>query len=201
MRVLLLFTTLIFSITLLGAAPVGYSKEVRTAIVCGHGVDCARAFEIFLIAQKEYLKTFSLRLKPVVVLSIPINASGDPFQRMDRWKAETKSVRENMRVGLTVVFIEPFPSSVDKIDFDVEQVFGMASDIGVLGNNDALAFTKMIGSNFVASRICIHEIGHIAGAWHTRSEGIMAQYANLNHFQVEFAPESIEQISHFLAGM
>jgi hypothetical protein len=116
------------------------------------------------------------------------------MERMVKWLTVTQEVREQNNAQMTLVFLESFPSSVNVIDFKWEDVLGMASGIGNVGNSESLAWIKVIGSDFISSRIAIHEIGHLLGATHSNFKGIMAPSVDYAQSCTELSAESIDQI-------
>jgi len=145
-------------------------------------------------------KAVNVRLELTAVENMPEDMSGPPMLRMAKWQLRTKHLAKKYKVGGTLVFLSPFPSSVDAIDFESEAVLGMASGIGVLGKDSALAFIKIVGSDWVASRIGIHEIGHLLGAWHIHN-GIMAPYADANQYASEYSLQTIQQIQEYASHL
>jgi len=175
-------------------------KEVRTLVVCAYEVPCSRAMNIFRKSAAYIEKSVNVRLKVVAVLELVEEMTGDPERRVLKWQERTAQARERLNAGATVVFVEPYPLLND-IDFEAEQVYGVANGIGTLGNRDSLTWIKMAGSDRMISRIAVHEIGHLMGAWHTNGIGIMGQYTQQIQHSDAYAPYSIEQIKQYVSQL
>lgn len=177
------------------------TKVARVLVVCGHAVDCERAKVIMDEASDHLYRVVNLRIVPIVFASMPHDMTGSWDERLGKWLKATNEMRKAHRVSGTVVFISAFPSSVDVIDFHEESVFGVVTEIGVLGRNDALALVKMAGSNRIVLRVTLHEIGHLLGAWHTSGMGLMADSTNSIQHADSFAPISIQQMKNHIEKM
>ena len=175
-------------------------KEVRTLVVCGHAVDCLRAKNIFSRSSLYIEQAVNVRLKMVAVLELAEEMTGAPEVRVTKWQARLEEYRNRLNVGATVVFVGAYPLLSD-IDFEAEQVYGVADGIGTLGNDDSLTWVKMAGSDKMITRIAIHEIGHLMGAWHTNGVGIMGQYTQQIQHSDAYAPYSIEQIKQYVSQL
>lgn len=171
------------------------TKIVRTLVVCGHGIDCKRARRIFKEASHMIEEAAFVRLEMVDMIEIDEAMSGDDSEQMLKWQVVTSLYRLASEVGATIVFTEPYDDSLPSIDFQSQQILGRASDICVLGQQDALAYAKIVGSDKVAARIVAHEMGHLAGAFHDEhGEGIMAAAANLIVHTDTFSQGSLDQM-------
>lgn len=201
---LIIFITLFFAGLFAGNAMADFFtyplKKVRVMLVVAHGVDEARVRRLFRVETDYIESAVNVRLLPVLVVSIPEDMSGNAMVRMFKWQARTAALARQYKVGGTLVFLAPYPSSMNAIDFKWEGVLGMASGIGVLGQHNALAYVKVIGSDWFSTRIGIHEIGHLLGAPHTDG-GIMQPYADGNQYAVAYSYESIEQIQEYVSHL
>lgn len=177
------------------------TKHVKTLIVYGHAAQTKEALEVLEITKAFYLSKFNLSIDIIDSISIPVDMTGDDTERMAKWQIATKASRESRGVGLTLVILSAYPSSVPSIEFANENVLGRASDIGNLGQIDSLAYVKIVGSAFVASRILIHEVGHLAGGFHTSDGGIMAPYAEQNQICTDFSATSKHQIETYISSL
>lgn len=202
------FITLIVVVVTLLSQPLALAdiflhppKVGRVAVVCAHAVDCVRAMHIFEGASKFLEKEFRLRLIPVAVARINHDMTGNWDERVEKWQIAVEGVRAKSNAQAVLVFISQFPTSVDYIDFEEENVLGIVNRIAAFGDSDALAIVKMVGSDKVAGRITLHELGHLLGAWHTPGLGIMAGSAQSAQHADSFAPVSIKEILHFVAGL
>lgn len=173
-------------------------KHVRTLLVCAHAVDCKHAESVFKIARDYIEESVNVSLDLVKVESIPEDMSGNIEVRLLKWQLRVEKLQEELKVGATIVFLSPFPLSLDNIDFQTEDVFGIVNDIGILGDNAATALVRMAGSDKVISRIAIHEIGHLMGATHTNGLGLMATYTDQIQCTDSYAPDSIAQIMDYV---
>lgn len=177
------------------------TKHIRTGVVCAHAVDCGRAQRVFKLSRAYLLHAVNVDLDLVAIAEMPFDMTGSPDERMVKWEAQTEKFRADNKLGTCLVYLDAFPSSVDSIDFGVEQILGMASGIGVAGNPDALAFIKVIGSDILASRVSTHEIGHLLGGEHTETGGILSQYADEVQLADRYSPFTIYQIEAYASTL
>ena len=175
-------------------------RSFKAIVVCAHAVDCKRAERVFDDATQYIYKAIPITFKKIDIVSIPQDMSGDPIERMNKWLLTTQNLSLQLGADFVFVSLSPFPSSINQIDFDTEQVVGMASGIGVLGSQPALCWAKIIGSDKVAARIAAHEIGHLLGAWHTEV-GLMAPTVGAIQYSDEFSIDSIYQIKEYLNSL
>lgn len=178
-------------------------REVKALIVCAHAVDCERAVRIYKDSAPYLLSKLNIRLSVAAVASIPEDMSGIPEVQIDKWLARTGLMRRLVRPDITLVFRSAFPTSMDAIDFETENVYGAVNRIGGLGQGDSnsLGYIRMVGSDEVVRRIALHEMGHLFGATHTRSGGLMYPAVQFIQYCDQYSVETIQEIQEYLSSL
>lgn len=176
------------------------TKNVRTAIFCSKEVDCPKALDAFEISRKYILEAVNVNLDLVLVEYIDHEMSGSPEEQMEKWKLVTKASRKEFSTGATIIMTSAYASSLPVVDYNSEQVLGLASGIGNLGDIDSVTYVKLVGNIVVSSRIITHEVGHLAGGSHIMG-GILHPSAQAAQCSDKYLPETIEQIKSYVSTL
>lgn len=175
------------------------TKYLRVLIVCGEDVQCDRVPAVITQVNEVYRRDLNVVIVPKYVMKINEHMTGNAWTRLVKWQMVTMPVRQEVKVDATIVFVNPFPN--DMVEFEDEQVFGMANDIGSAFSESALCWGKMMPSTKLTARLIAHEVGHLLGGTHTHGYGLMADAIQSIEFADGFSGLSIQEIKQHLAGL
>lgn len=174
------------------------TKTIRTFVACFGSADCDKALVNVEEASNFLAKRVNLRFQVVGVLRSELQIGGDPETRLHKALYATLPHREMLGVGLTLVFLPAFAED-PIIDFQSEEVFGAANDLGNIGRTDSICYVKMTTAR-LTYRILLHEVGHLLGAEHARS-GIMSQFTDDAQLADEYSLESLFAMQQVIARL
>lgn len=171
------------------------TKHVTVRLACAGKVDCERAHRVFAAAALYVRRAVNVQLDLTADTVDSETIVGPVTYRLFRWMLKPWAMREEM----TLVFLPPMPLSDSGISMEEEGVIGLASAIGGL-DKPCLAYIKLYGGDSTATRVAIHEIGHILGATHGPT-GIMQPTVEASQYSDAYSAETIEQIEAYILSL
>lgn len=175
-----------------------YTPKTFTArVICGGGVECARAVHVFELSSTYIDSAVKVRLKLIDAVDIKEEMTGDPHEQLLKWALRTSDLPA---VDVTIFALASYSPLSDHIDAESEGILGLASGIGVIGKEPCGAFSRIVGSDKLAAKVMTHEIGHLLGAHHIAS-GLMFPSMDIGQYMDAYSSESIREIETHLASL
>lgn len=176
-------------------------KTFNVRLICGGGVDCDRAQEVFRSASNYIDNAVNAKFQIVDRVIVDHDMIGrSVVERMLKWQIFILDLHKET-VDVNYIVLDAYPRLVDYVDFSSEQVLGMVQDIGIAGKvKNSVAFSKLVGSDTFSARIVIHELGHLLGARHG-DKGIMFPSMDVAQYSEGYSLESIYQIQDHLRSL